>query len=123
MIELLADMPAGVTGFRVSRTLSGAELQDFRPMIDKQLADGGEIRIVEVIDHDYEGFGPGGLVEDLKLGFGTVYPHHAAFKRIAIVTDKDWVAITLHALAWLVPGECAVFGLDELERAKQWAAG
>jgi hypothetical protein len=38
---------------------------------------------VDVIASDYEGFGPGGLVEDLKLGFG----------------------------------------LDELERAKEWAAG
>ncbi len=29
----------------------------------------------------------------------------------------------LHALAWMVPGELAVFGLDDLEEAKQWAAG
>lgn len=63
------------------------------------------------------------MVEDLKLGFGAVYPHHSAFKRIAAVSDKEWVAHTLHALAWLVPGELAVFKLDELERAKQWAAG
>jgi hypothetical protein len=123
MIEILEDMPAGVTGFRVSGRLAGDELREFKPTFDKQLASGGEIRIVEVIGSDYEGFGPGGLLEDLKMGFGTVYPHHAAFKRIAVVTDKDWVRHTLHALAWLVPGEIEVFGLDDLERAKQWAAG
>jgi hypothetical protein len=38
------------------------------------------------------------------------------------VTDKEWAIHTLHALAWMVPGELAVFGLDEFERAKQWAA-
>ncbi|MGB8504272.1 MAG: STAS/SEC14 domain-containing protein, partial [Mycobacterium sp.] len=27
------------------------------------------------------------------------------------------------AFAWMVPGELALFGLDELDRAKQWAAG
>jgi hypothetical protein len=81
----------------------------------------GEIRIVEVIASDYEGFGPGELVEDLKLGFGALVRHHSAFKRIAIVSDKEWVARTLHALAWMVPGELALFGLDELERAKEWA--
>jgi hypothetical protein len=123
MIEVLPDMPAGVTGFRVSGRLKGEELKEFRGTFDKQLRSGADIRIVEVIDSDYEGFGPGGLLEDLKLGFGTVYPHHSAFKRIAIVTDKEWVASTLHALAWLIPGECAVFGLDELDRAKQWASG
>ena len=81
-----------------------------------------EIRIVQVID-GYAGFGPGGLMEDLKLGLGTVLPHHSVFKRIAIVTDTDWITHTLHAMAWIVPGELAVFRLDEIERAKQWAAG
>lgn len=122
MIEVLPDMPKGVTGIRVSGRLRGDVLRQFKPAIE-ELFKAGEIRIVEVIASDYEGFGPGGLVEDLKLGLGTVLPHHSAFKRIAIVTDKEWVAHTLHALAWLVPGELAVFGLDELERAKEWAAG
>ena len=122
MIEVLQDMPEGVIGIRVSGRLRGDELREVKPAIEEQLKS-GEIRIVEVIASDYEGFGPGGLVEDLKLGLGTVLPHHSAFKRIAIVSDKEWVGHTLHALAWMVPGELAVFGLDELERAKEWAAG
>ena len=122
MIELLPDVPDGVIGIRVSGRLRGDELREVRPAIEG-LVKTGEIRIVEVIAPDYEGFGPGGLIEDIKLGLGTVLPHHSAFKRIAVVSDKEWVAHTLHALAWLVPGELAVFGLDELERAKEWAAG
>lgn len=122
MIELLADVPDGVTGIRVSGRLTGEELRTIKPMITEQLTSGREIRIVEVID-DYAGFGPGGLMEDLKLGIGSVLPNHSAFKRIAIVTNTEWITHTLHALAWIVPGEMAVFRLDELERAKQWAAG
>ena len=122
MIEMLPDMPEGVTGLRVSGRLRGDELREIKPVID-ELLETGEVRVVEVIASDYEGFGPGGLVEDLKLGLGTVLPHHSAFKRIAVVSDKDWVAHTLHALAWLVPGELATFRIDELERAKEWAAG
>jgi stage II sporulation SpoAA-like protein len=122
MIEVLPGMPEGVTGIRVSGRLRGDELREVKPALAEVLKT-GEIRIVEVIASDYEGFGPGGLVEDLKLGLGTVLPHHSAFKRIAVVSDKEWVAHTLHALAWMVPGELAVFGLDELERAKEWAAG
>lgn len=123
MIELLAEMPEGVIGLQVSGRLSGAELKDIRPTFEALVESGQDIRIVEVIRADYEGFGPGGLLEDLKLGFGAVYPHRGAFKRIAIVTDADWVRHALHALAWLIPGESAVFGLDELGRAAQWAAG
>jgi hypothetical protein len=123
MIELLPDMPSGVTGIRVSGHLTGDELRGIKPSITEALRAGEQIRIVEIIDDDYRGFGPGGLLEDLKLGLGTVLPNHAAFTRIAIVTDKEWVTRTLHAISWMVPGELAVFGLDEVEQATRWAAG
>jgi hypothetical protein len=122
MIELLPDMPKGVTGVRVSGRLRGDEVREIKPTVEEMLKT-DEIRIVEVIAPDYEGFGPGGLLEDLKLGFSTVWPHHAAFKRIAIVSDKAWVAHTVHALAWMIPGELKTFKLDELDKAKEWAAG
>ncbi|KIU14566.1 STAS/SEC14 domain-containing protein [Mycolicibacterium llatzerense] len=122
MIEVLSDMPDGVTGIRVSGRVSGDDFREFEPTMD-DLVVGGEIRIVEVIAADYEGFGPGGLVEDLKVGFGALFKHHSAFKRIAVVSDKAWVAHTLHAVAWMIPGDLQIFGLDELDRAKEWAAG
>jgi hypothetical protein len=122
MIEVLPDMPEGVTGIRVSGRLFGDDLRAFRPAMEGLLKT-DEIRIVEVIAPDYEGFGRGGLIEDLKLGFGALFQHHSAFKRIAVVSDKEWVAHTLHALAWMVPGELALFGLGDLDRAKEWAAG
>jgi len=122
MIEVLQDMPEGVAGIRVSGRVTGDEISAFVPEMEKLLAT-DELRIVEVIAPDYEGFGHGGLVEDLKQGFGTLIGHRSAFKRIAIVTDKEWVAHTVHVVGWMVPGELEVFGLDDLERAKQWAAG
>jgi len=121
MIEELSAMPPGVVGVRVSGRLSGEEFRAFRPTWDK-LVKTDQIRFVEVIDDDYSGFGPGGLIEDCKLGFGALFRHHSAFKRIAVVTDMEWAVHALHALAWMVPGEIEVFGRDELDRAKEWAA-
>ncbi len=122
MIEVLKDVPAGVAGIRVSGRLSGDDMRAFTPTMDELLR-ADEIRIVEVIADDYEGFGPGGLAEDLKLGLGALFHHHSKFKRIAVVSDQSWVAHTLHALSWMVPGELAIFGLADLDRAKEWAAG
>jgi hypothetical protein len=96
MIEILPDMPEGVTVIRVSGRLLGKDLREFTPAM-QELFKTGEIRIVEVIASDYEGFGPGGLVEDPKLGFGALFQHHSAFKRIAVVFDKKWVSHTLRA--------------------------
>jgi hypothetical protein len=122
MIEMLQDMPKGVTGIRVSGRLAGDDIRGIKPAVEEML-NTDELRIVEVIGNDYEGFGPGGLFEDLKLGIGTVLPHHSTFKRIAVVSDKAWVAHTVHALAWMIPGELKTFKLDELDEAKEWAAG
>ncbi len=122
MIEFLPAMPKGVTGIRVSGRLRGDDLREAKPALEEALQT-GEIRIVEVIAPDYEGFGPGGLAEDLKMGLGLLIQHHSAFKRIAVVSDKEWVGHAMHAFAWMVPGELAVFGLDELDRAAEWAAG
>ena len=122
MIEILHDMPPGVAGIRVSGRLDGQDLRDFRPAMDEMLAT-GEIRLVEVIADDYEGFGSGGLAEDLRLGLGALIRHHAAFRRVAVVTDKDWVVHTLHAFAWMVPGEIALYPLAQLAEAASWAAG
>ncbi|WP_137149224.1 STAS/SEC14 domain-containing protein [Mycolicibacterium sp. CR10] len=121
MIEMLPGMPKGVTGIRVSGRLRGEDLRDVEPAM-KDALQTGEIRIVEVIADDYEGFGPGGLIEDLKVGLGAVIQHHSAFKRVAVVSDKEWVAHAMHAFAWMVPGELAVFTLDELDQAMAWAA-
>ncbi|CAJ1501267.1 STAS/SEC14 domain-containing protein [[Mycobacterium] burgundiense] len=122
MIEMMTDTPEGVTGIRVSGTVTGEELRAFEPQM-RQLLDTDEIRFVEVIDPDYEGFGRGGLAEDIRMGFGVLFKHHSAFKRMAIVTDTDWIVHALHVLAWMVPGELKIFGLGELEQAKEWAAG
>ncbi|MEH3139907.1 MAG: STAS/SEC14 domain-containing protein [Mycobacterium kyogaense] len=121
MIEMLSDLPPGVAGFRVAGRLDGADLRAFQPSIEQLLAT-GEIRLVEVVADDYEGFGPGGLSEDLRLGLDVLMHHHGAFRRIAVVTDKDWVVHALHAFAWLVPGEVALFPLADLDAAVGWAA-
>src|SRR6478735_469623 len=115
-IDVLTDVPKGVTGFRVSGRLSGDDLRGFGPALD-ELKQSGEIRSVEIIDSDYAGLSAGGLAEDLKMGLGLMLEHHSAFKRIAIVSDKEWVGHAVHAMAWMVPGDLAVFGLDELDKA------
>jgi len=122
VIELLPDMPAGVTGIRVSGRLSRDDFRTLKPEIDAAL-NADEIRFVEVVASDYEGFGPGGLAEDLKVGLGFVMRNHSAFKRFAFVTDKEWALHMMHLMGWTVPGELKLFRLDELEQAKEWAAG
>lgn len=86
MIEVLQDMPAGVAGIRVSGRVTAEDFHQFKPTLEPML-DTDEIRFVEVIGPEYEGFGPGGLLADVKQGFSTV-KHLRAFKRTADFSPK-----------------------------------
>lgn len=121
MIEEMQDMPAGVTGIWVSGRVTADDFHQFKPTLDRML-ESDEIRLIEVIGPDYEGFGPGAFFADLKMGLGTL-PHLRAFTRTAVVTDKEWMIHAVHALTWIIPGEVALFSLDQIKDAKQWAAG
>lgn len=45
-----------------------------------------------------------------------------AWKRVAAVTDVEWLGKAVQAFRWLMPGEVRVFGHDELDAAKAWVA-
>ena len=120
MIRVLSDMPAGVLGLEA---VDDVEEEDYRevvvPAVEAAIAEHGKVRLVYVLGPDFDEYEGEAAWEDLKLGAR----HASSFERIAVVTDKEWVTHTVHALGWLVPGDVEVFGLDELEKAKQWAAG
>jgi SpoIIAA-like len=122
MVERIEDMPAGVVGLRASGKLTRDDYRDVLEPGLKEAMDSGEARVVFVIA-DYDGIEPGAAIEDIKTGLGVQLSHREAWKRLAVVTDIDWMAKAMHAFAWAMPGELAVYGMDELEEAKSWVAG
>ena len=122
MIEALAGLPEGVIGFRLSGDISG---DDYRAVLEPALnaaVEAGEIRFVVAVEDDFEMEG-GAVLEDMKTGLKLGVGHHSAWKRTAVVTDKEWIQKAIRLFAWMTPGEVEVFGLDRLEEAKSWAAG
>jgi hypothetical protein len=122
MVETIADMPEGVIGLRASGRLTKEDYTGTLEPALKEAMDSGEARVVFVIE-DYEGIEPSAAIEDIKTGLGVEFAHRKDWKRLAVVTDIDWMAKAMHAFAWAMPGELRVYGMDELEDAKSWAAG
>jgi hypothetical protein len=84
--------------------------------------DSGEARVVFVLT-DFEGLEPGAVPEDIQTGLGVELANRGNWKRLAVVTDVDWVGKAMRMFAWAMPGELAVYDdLGELEDAKGWAA-
>ena len=118
MIKELTDLPAGVVGFEASGMLSAEDYRDVvLPALQRAYAS-DEFRFVIVIP-EFHGMTGGAVWQDLKVGF----EHLHAWKRIALVTDIDWVRHMTALFGWMTPGEVEVFPLAQREEAIAWAAG
>jgi hypothetical protein len=123
MVERMDDVPTGVIGLRASGKLTKEDYTDVLEPAFKEAMDSGEARVLFVLK-DFERLELDATFEDIKTGLGVEFAHRKDWKRLAVVTNVDWVARAMRMFAWAMPGELAVYDdLDELEEAKAWAAG
>jgi SpoIIAA-like len=116
-------MPAGTIGFRATGRVTREEYRDGLEQPMRAAAEAGDVRMVFAVGPEFERFEPSALAEDMKTGIALGLEHPRVWKRIALVTDVEWVAAALHMFGWLVPGDVKLYGLDGLDDAKAWVAG
>lgn len=118
MIRAVKGMPPGTVGFEAVGKVSE---EDYRttlvPALSAALEQGG-VRLLYVMGDDFESFSPGAVWADTRFGLA----HVKGWKRMAVVSDADWLENSVKAFGWLMPGEVKVFETDEVEDAKAWLA-
>jgi len=72
-----------------------------------------------IVMRDFQGMSGGALWQDLKIGV----EHLRAWKRIALVTDIEWMRHMTDLFGWMTPGETRTFPLAEREAPTVWVAG
>jgi hypothetical protein len=118
MIETIAGLPANVVGFRVVGQITADDYDDvLRPVVDSVLKRGDEIRIVLEFP-EWTGMTAGAVWADMKMGF----ERFTKWKRIALVTDVDWMRHATNLFGWMTPGDVKTFALAERDDAIAWAA-
>lgn len=124
MIERLSEMPEGVDGFRLAGKVTAGDYEEVLiPWVNEVADSERDVHAVFVIGDDFSGYEARAAWEDTKLGVRMQTRHRDLWKRIALVTEVDWIHHLASAFGWLTPGEMKTFALDELDEAKEWAAG
>jgi hypothetical protein len=118
MIEELDGMPAGVIGFEASGKLRAEDYRDVVLPALERAATTGEVRFL-IVMKDFDGMSGGALWQDLKVGL----EHLRAWKRIALVTDIQWMSQLTNLFGWMTPGETRTFPTAERDAAVAWVAG
>jgi SpoIIAA-like len=118
VITELTDLPAGVIGVETSGKLHAEDYRDvLLPAIERAAAS-GEVRVVIVIG-SFDGMTASALWQDLKIGV----QHLHTYKRIALVTDIEWMTNLTALFGWMTPGELKHFPSSQRTEAIAWAAG
>jgi hypothetical protein len=118
VIKELGDMPPGVIGFEAAGKLQAEDYRDVvLPALERAAAN-GDIRFVIVMS-EFDGMTGGALWQDLKVGV----EHLRAWKRIALVTDIEWMHHLTELFGWMTPGETKTFPMAERDAAIAWVAG
>ncbi|GGY39550.1 hypothetical protein GCM10010363_20480 [Streptomyces omiyaensis] len=110
-------MPAGVVGFEVDGRISA---EDYRDTVIPALtgaARAGEVRFLLVVP-EFDGMSGGAVWQDLRMGA----EHLRAWKRVALVTDVEWMSHLTSLFGWMSPGETKVFPLARRDEATAWVA-
>ena len=118
MIRQLTGLPDGGIGFEAEGQIREEDYRDtLFPAVQAETAAGRDIRIVLVFP-EFAGYTAGAAWEDLKLGVGK-FLH---WKRIALVTDVEWMTQMVGLFGWMVPGDVKRFALSDRDAAIAWAA-
>jgi hypothetical protein len=118
MLNELTELPPGVIGFEVDGELHAEDYRDVLLPALERAAASGEVRFV-IVFPEWKGMTVGAVGQDLKIGV----EHLRAWKRIALVTDVEWMAHMTALFGWMTPGEARVFSMAEKAEAIEWAAG
>ena len=118
MIKSLTGLPDGVIGFETAGKLEAEDYRDVMLPAIEQAARAGDVRVVIVIP-EFGGLTAGAVWQDLKIGV----EKWGAWKRIALVTDIEWMRHMTSMFGWMTPGEVRQFSLAERDAAARWAAG
>jgi len=115
MIKVVEDMPVGTIGFEASGRVTDDDYETVLVPAVRAALDAGEVRLLYVLP-DGTKYSPGAMWADTKLWAGNL----RGWKRVAIVSDADWLENAVKAFGWMMPGEVRVFDDDEVGEAKAW---
>jgi len=119
MMKLMEGLPPGVVGVEAEGQVTAEDYETVLvPAVEaaRASAPDGHVSLLYVLGHEMPDYTVGAGWQDAKLGLGRL----RSWNRIAVVSDTDWVRHAIHSVGWLVPGDVAVYPVQELDEARAW---
>ena len=117
MIEVIQGLPAHVTAFRATGTVTRDDYRKIiNPLVKSVAAASNKINYLLVLNTSLRNYTAGAWIEDALLGIR----HFTKWKKLAIVTEKDTIRKFTDTFGKLIPPKTKGFEMRDLILATQW---
>ena len=117
MIELITGLPNDTVGFRATGKVTKQDYEDVvEPAIKSLVETKGKINFLLVLDTDIRNYTLAADYKDIMTGLK--YFKH--WRKIAVVTDQDFVRNFVVGINYPLPGETKAFSTAAFDEAKKW---
>ncbi len=116
-IEILDHYPNDVIAVKVSGYLTSRDYEEvLAPLVEEKLKRHDKLKMLLVVDATFEGASAGAMWDDAKLGL----KHFTKYRKMAIVSDVEWMRNSVRLLGILMPGVVHVYPSAQREIADEW---
>jgi len=115
--RLIEGLPANVIGVDAEGVITAQDYDEtLVPLIKDKLKIHDRLNLLFVAGPSFRAYSAGAVWDDARFGV----THLADFKKIAIVSDIDWIRMGTKLFGPLLLGDMHVFSMAELDDAKEW---
>lgn len=119
MITRIENLPADIIGYRYDGEVTATDYETVLfPAVEAAVQQNKELKVLCLLGEEFKGFDLSALKDDAALGFH----YFKNWKKIAFVSDKDWLNHVVKAFGFLMPGKVRTFKTADFEEAKNWLA-
>lgn len=114
---ILEDYPEDVVAVRAEGIITSDDYEKtLIPLMEKIIKEKGQVKLLYWCGTEFEGFSVGAMWDDARYGL----MHMGKFSKFALVTDVDWLRMSMTLFAPVIPVPVKVFHNAELDDAKEW---
>ncbi|MBL3571692.1 STAS/SEC14 domain-containing protein [Rhodovulum sp. BSW8] len=117
MIDITEETAEGLLEIRATGRVTEQDYETVLiPAVTRARDWGVPVRLLYQIGPDFDGYSPGALLADARLGL----KHWRGFEKIAVVTDNDKIEAGVRMFGFTLPCPVRTFDLDKRDEARLW---
>ena len=117
MITRIENLPENIIGLKYEGQVTAADYESvIFPALETTSAKSEGLKILCQLTDNFKGFNLGALKDDFEIGI----KYYKDWKKIAFVSENEWMNHTVKAFGFLIPGHVRTFKKSNMDEAIKW---